>query len=106
MNNNKTLIVIIITIVFFILLVATGVLIGFAMILSATKPTPAPVAPVVEQPINIPTVIVSKFATDAGIIKLKDDLKNTQTKIDTMDLFEQQITPPVFDLNISIAPQL
>ena len=103
--SKKTLIIALVVILFFVALVIAGVLFGVALILSNSKPVPAPVVTTVEQPIVLPPVKISRFASDSGILKLREDLKNIQTKIDTMDLFESQITPPVYDLNISIPPQ-
>ncbi len=105
MSDKKTLIIIIVAVIFFALIVITGVLIGVAFILSGAKPSTTQPSPApVEQTITPPTTPVSKFATDAGLLKIKSDLNTAQQGIDSMDLFEQQITPPVFDLNISIAP--
>lgn len=101
----KSMLLIIVAVVLVLMVVVTGVLIGVALILSSTKNTPAPVPTVIEQPITPPAAKVSKFASDSGLLKIRDDLKTWQTKIDTMDLFEQQITPPSLDLNISIPPQ-
>lgn len=105
MNDKKNLVIILVVVVFILMVVVTGVLIGVAMILSASKSTPAPVPAPVVQTITPPTAQVSKFASDSGLLKIRDDLKTLQSKIDTMDLFEQQITPPTLDLNISIPPQ-
>ena len=106
MSDNKTLALIIIGIVFFALIVITGVFIGVSLILSGTKPAaPATTPTQVEQTITLPSTPVSQFASDSGLLKIKSDLNNEEKRIDSMDLFEQQITPPIFDLNISIAPQ-
>ncbi len=46
----------------------------------------------------------SKFATDAGVLKLRDDLKTLMGRIDSVDFFESEISPPSLDLNIAINP--
>jgi hypothetical protein len=105
MNDKKPLIIALVVILFFAALVIAGVLFGVALILSNSKPVPAPIVNTVEELPVTPPVKISRFASDSGILKLQKDLKDIQTKIDTMDLFESQITPPVFDLNIAIPPQ-
>lgn len=105
MNDKKTLIIVIIAVVFFIMVITTGVLIGVALILSNSKPTTVLTPVTVEQPIIVPASKISQFASNSGTLKIRDDIKSSQLKIDTMDLFESQITPPIFDLNINIPPQ-
>lgn len=46
----------------------------------------------------------SRFATDSAVLKLRGDILKIRTDIDSVDLFETQITPPNIDLNISIQP--
>lgn len=87
----------------FLVIVVTGVLVGYLMIQSAMKKVPAPTTPT-ETVQTTPTIIVtpSPWATDAGVLKLRDDLKTLSGKIDTVDLIEPQIAPPAIDLGLAI----
>jgi hypothetical protein len=67
---------------------------------TSTISTPTPTI-VEEQPITT-IVSKSKFATDAGVLKLREDLTKLRSDIDTTDLFETQLSPPNIDLNITI----
>ncbi len=45
---------------------------------------------------------VSKFATDAAVLKKREELKGLLNEIDTTDYFEAQISPPSVNANIKI----
>lgn len=87
----------------FLLVVIIGVVVGFLMIQGAVSkiPVPATTTPTV---VTTPTIVVtpSQWATDAGVLKLRSDLQTLSGKIDTVDLFEPQITPPAIDLGLAI----
>lgn len=99
---NKTIYFIIGGIVLFILIIVTGLYVGFSLISKPVKVVPTPIVtppppPVVEVP-RIP----SKFASDSALLKIREDIKKTQADIDTVDLFDAQISPPTIDLGIQI----
>ncbi len=84
-------------------LVLSLLIIGINLIINSAKniSSPPPPTPVIEAP--TPTAVFqSKFATDAGVLKLRDDLTKLQTDIDSVDLFEPQLASPNLDLKISI----
>ena len=84
-------------------LVLALLIIGINLIINSAKniSAPPPPTPVIEAP--TPTAVFqSKFATDAGVLKLRDDLTKLQTDIDSVDLFEPQLGSPNLDLKISI----
>ncbi len=91
----------------FLIIVVSIASIGIGMIISASHnatpaPTPVPVAPA---PIA-PVPVVSKFATDSGVLQIQSDLKTLMDNTASVDLIEPQIAPPNLDLNINIkAPQ-
>lgn len=66
--------------------------------------TAEPTPPVVETPIATPTA-ATKYATDAGLLKLQAALASTSAQVDSIDLFEAEIAPPNLDLSINIPPQ-
>lgn len=86
----------------FLIIVFTGVIVGVTLIQRAI---PKPIATPPEQT-SVPPVITApitpRWATDAGVLKIRDDLRTLQGKIDTIDFFEPQISPPSIDLGISI----
>ncbi|MBI3887561.1 hypothetical protein HY310_00650 [Candidatus Microgenomates bacterium] len=91
-----------VAIMFFVVVVL--VVIGFSIIGNTTKnlaAKPPEEASVVEQPLTTIT-FKSKFASDAGVLKIKEDLVKLQTDITAIDILEPQLTPPNIDLNISI----
>lgn len=66
-------------------------------------PTPPP-APKIEEFVPPPPKI-SPYATDSGILKLRSDLQKLRSDIDSIDIFEPQLSSPNIDLNINIKPQ-
>lgn len=65
----------------------------------------APTSPEVAPPAAILIPLPSRFATDAGVLELKDKIASLSGQIDSVDLFETEIIPPNLDLHLSIAPQ-
>jgi hypothetical protein len=63
--------------------------------------TPPPPIKVEVPPVASPAAR-SKFASDAGVLKIRDDLKRTNINLDSVDLFEPQLTPPTIDTDISV----
>jgi hypothetical protein len=84
-----------------LVVVFIGISVGLSIIRSAFKYTPPTLPPAPAPEITI-TPVSSKFATDAGVLKLRDDLKKISQSIDTVDLIEPQISPPALDLEIKI----
>lgn len=88
-----------------IILVIALIIFGVNLLVNSLKPisinTPAPI--VNEQPVII-SKTVSKFATDAGVLKLREDINKLRSDIDSVDIFEPQLSPPNIDLNIAITP--
>ncbi len=68
----------------------------------ASTPETSPQPTIIITPTPVPTP--SKFATDAGILKIQADLKLLLGKIDSVDFFQTEITPPNLDLNIRVNP--
>lgn len=86
-----------------ILAVTTAAASTAVIFLWQTPKPPASVGQTVSIPKpEIPLPKVSKFASDADLLKLRDAAKALGTKIDTVDLFEPQISPPNLDLNLRI----
>lgn len=88
-------------IVVLLLIILISINIGLALIKSAFQYTPPPAAPAPAPAVTIKPVS-SKYATDAGVLKLRDNLKTIGQSIDSVDLMEPQIAPPALDLNINI----
>lgn len=78
-------------------------LISFAKNINSNFNQPSPL-PKVEEFITPPPKI-SPYATDSGILKLRGDLQKLRADIDSIDIFEPQLSSPNIDLNISIKPQ-
>jgi len=87
-------------IVLLLLILIIGISVGLALIKSAFQYTPPPI--VTQAPVITIAPVSSKYATDSGVLKLRDDLKTISQSIDSVDLFEPQINPPALDLSISI----
>ncbi len=88
------------------LLLITIVALATAIIALNTRPaTPPPEPPqTLAPPASLP-VIPSKYATDAGVLDVRDKLKNLMEKTGSVDLIEPEIAPPNLDLNLQIQPQ-
>lgn len=102
-KKNYTLWFVVGGIIAFLFIVIVGVFVGVSIMSNAIKnaqvtPTPEPTV-VLE-----PTIVIqaNKFATDPGVLKIRDDLKTVLGKIDSVDLFEPQIAPPAVDLGLNI----
>lgn len=87
-------------IIVLLLILIVGISAGIALIKSAFQATPSP-AP---RPAPVVTIapVSNRFATDSGVLKLRDDLKAISQSIDAVDLMEPQINPPALDLSINI----
>ena len=87
-----------------VLTVIILLVVGANMIFNAAKNinfNPPPPAPKAEEFVAPPPK-VSKFATDSGILKIRGDLVKLRSDIDSVDIFEPQLSPPNIDLNIKI----
>lgn len=42
----------------------------------------------------------SRWATDSGVLKLEEDLKNLSEELKNVDLKENQLSPPVLDMDV------
>lgn len=89
-------------IIILLLIILIGINTGLALIRSAFRYTPPPPAPALPAPVVNTTPVSGKYATDAGVLKLRDDLKTISQSVDAVDLLEPQIAPPALDLSISI----
>ncbi len=78
------------------------VLVLFSRPKTIPVPTPKPKVVIKEEIIETPPL--SKFASDSAIISLRTSLQQLQGKIDTVDFYEAQITPPLIDTSIAIQP--
>lgn len=67
------------------------------------NPTVSPTPTLAVTPTPVP-LQHSKFASDAGVLKIQADLKTLMGKIDSVDFFLIDITPPNLDLNIRVNP--
>lgn len=68
-------------------------------------PPDAPPAPLPEAAPPLPRPS-SKFATNAAVLQIQKNARNTLGKIDSADLSEPEIAPPVLDLRLNISPQI
>lgn len=84
-----------------IIIVFIGISVGIAIIRSAFQYTPPPPATPPAPEVTIKPA-GGKYASDSGVLKLRDDLKTIRQAIDSIDLIEPQIAPPALDLNINI----
>jgi predicted PurR-regulated permease PerM len=84
--------------------IAANLVISSAKNLPKLTPTPAPVAEVTP-PIIHNANPISQFATDAAVLSLSSDLKKLRQDIDSIDLFETQLSPPSLDLSIRVTIQ-
>lgn len=101
-GRNKTVLIIIFSTVLFLAIVAVGLYVGFSLISKPAKITPIPIVEPPPPPAQIIPAVPSKFASDSALLKIREDLKKTQGDIDTVDLFDAQISPPSIDLGIQI----
>lgn len=89
-----------------VVLAIIGLLI-FLILPILTRPKTVPVEPP-PPPVKIETPPIatpaakSKFASDAGVLKIRDDLKRTNINLDAVDLFEPELTLPNIDQNITV----
>lgn len=81
----------------FNLLVSSARNINFSFV----SPPPPPKA----EEFVAPPPKISPYATDSGILKLRSDLQKLRADIDSIDIFEPQLSPPNIDLNINIKSQ-
>lgn len=65
----------------------------------------SPPAPPKAEEFVAPPPKISPYATDSGILKLRSDLQKLRADIDSVDIFEPQLSSPNIDLNISIKSQ-
>lgn len=87
-----------------LLIIIIAISVGLSLLRSVLNYTPPPPAPAAAPVVNI-VPVSSKYASDAGVLKLRDDLRVIAKAIDSIDLVEPQIAPPALDLRISIEPQ-
>lgn len=88
-----------------IVIIVIVAVVGLKIILSSFKmpsPPPAPLPPTPEVKVAPKS---PRFATDAGVLKLREDLVSLGAQIDSVDLIEPQISPPALDLSIGIEPE-
>ncbi len=79
------------------------ILVGVSLVISSGRnigQTPVPKEKM-EEPAPLPAK-KTPLATDSAVIKLQSDLGRLRSDIDSIDLFEPQLTLPNFDLDISI----
>lgn len=99
-------ILIIAAVVSTLMLLITVIAIVTAVLALRRQPpaNPAPV-PTASEPTTAPPTTLTKYATDAGLLKLRSNLATLSGQVDTVDLFEAEIASPNLDLSISIPPQ-
>lgn len=103
MSPDKKLLILAIVAIVILLTTTIAAVTATVIVLRQKAPAPAPVTSTPESaPITTPPSQPSKFATDTGLLKLRDDIKNLSGRVDSVDLFEPEITPPNLDLNIKI----
>lgn len=91
-------------IIIFLVIIIAGVIIGVSMIHQAGRNITVPTAPETPSAPVVTPKAPSKFATDAGVLQIKNGLRILGSQTDSVDLIEPQISPPNLDLNISIPP--
>lgn len=89
-----------------IFLAVIGLLI-FLILPILTRPKTVPVEPPpppvkIETPPLATPAAKSKFASDAGVLKIRDDIKRANINLDAVDLFEPELTLPNIDQNITV----
>ncbi|MCL4390406.1 MAG: hypothetical protein M1484_03130 [Patescibacteria group bacterium] len=86
-----------------LLIVIVGVSAGITMIERAMQQAALqPSQTVAPAPVVNVTPVSSKYATDSGVLQLRDQLQTISDAIDAVDLIEPQIAPPALDLNLNI----
>ncbi len=104
--NQQRKVLVIAAVAVSILLITTLIAITTTVIVLRNQKPIAPVTPPeVATPAAIPVPPPSRFATDAGVLSLREAIATLSGKVDSIDLFETDITPPNLDLNLNIAPQ-
>lgn len=103
-KKDATTLIIIGAIVFLVFVILATLIIGFTLltrphtpVVPPPPPTAQPTAPINPQP-------SSKFASDSALLKIRDNLKAIRTSVDSLDLFDAQISPPDIDTNIHVKP--
>lgn len=62
-----------------------------------TQPSPTPTPVTAVSPIP-----KSPYATDSAILLIKDELKNLEKNLDSLDLKESQLLPPALDFEVEL----
>lgn len=101
-GDTKLLTYIVIALGALVVLAVIGIIVGINLLLnSRIKPVTPP--PVKEEITPTPTPQANyKYASEAAVIKLKNDLKKLNAQIGSTDYFETEILPPSLDSEIKI----
>ena len=101
-SDTKLLSLIIGGLAVLIMLAVIGIIVGVRLLINSRQNRPV-TTPVSQQPTPTPTITqISKYASDSAVMKLKNDLSNLGSQIDSTDYFETQILPPSLDSQIKI----
>lgn len=79
-----------------VLLIILSLLIPKPVQLSKIAPTPSPTPTPVEEKITSP----SAYATDSAVLKIEQDLKNIDQNLQSTDLKETGLNPPLLDWEV------
>ncbi len=98
-KNTRILVVFIVALFFIIFALSILVaLFGKKQNRPVLLPSPSPISVT-----PAPNVILnaSRYATDSGVLKIEDDLKNFQKQLDTSDVKQTDLSAPNLDFNIN-----
>lgn len=94
----------------FLIVAVVGIIAGFNILRSAMNRLPPPPLPEFSnQQFTPPPVselpLSSPSASDEAIVTLREEIKSLRVQIDSLDVFEPQISPPNLDLDITVTPR-
>lgn len=86
------------------LVIAVTVTISLLLFLVSRKPGERTLLPIIPSPTPIVTKAITRlaspYATDSAILKIEEDIKNLEGELQTTDLKEAGLNPPVLDMEV------
>ncbi len=85
-----------------VFLLAATLILSLFLRPAPSTPAPPPPPPSTVVPPIIPPKTPTKWASDGGVLLLKESLSSVSAQVDSVDLYEPELSPPTIDLGISI----
>lgn len=99
--NHKKWILLAIFVVTIAVLLVISLLLQFYFSVNRAKPSSTPPVKVVEFT-PLPNIIYnpSRYASDSGVLKIEEEVKNLDSDLVKLDLKEVRINPPILNFNV------